>query len=409
MKFLKKIQGVLIYSMMGFSVFAKAPLNLNQTNYEKILKESIVSKGNNYRLKTVIEKMKKGQKVWVAALGGSVTEGAGPANFTDGYAYQFFRALKDNFTPDEGKNLNFNNAGLSGTSSILGLVRYDSDVTEICGRSPDLLIIEFAVNDDGSESTQIAFEGIVRKVLLANPETAIIALYSAADYGNTMAQKKPVADYYSIPQVNMLKSVKESIDKKLFTHDEYFTDNVHPTLEGHQLVTACLINLINTIDKDKKDSAIKVPEKLFKTPGFNNFIRILGDDDNVRIVKGGFKDTDLQTQSLKKTNKGNFPINWYKQATNKNEPFVLNINCKNFIFTYKVQGSWLTEKYGEAEIYVDGKLFKTVDGGAKNGWNNCENLILINEKTSANHKIEVKMAKGSEDKGFTIVAMGYSK
>ena len=228
--------------MMGFSVFAKAPLNLNQTNYEKILEESIVSKGNNYRLKTVIEKMKKGQKVWVAALGGSVTEGAGPANFTDGYAYQFFRALKDNFTPDEGKNFNFNNAGLSGTSSILGLVRYDSDVTEICGRSPDLLIIEFAVNDDGSESTQIAFEGIVRKVLLANPETAIIALYSAADYGNTMAQKKPVADYYSIPQVNMLKSVKESIDKKLFTHDEYFTDNVHPTLEGHQLVTACLIN-----------------------------------------------------------------------------------------------------------------------------------------------------------------------
>ena len=409
MKFLKKIQGVLIYSMMGFSVFAKAPLNLNQPNYEKILKESIVSKGNNYRLKTVIEKMKKGQKVWVAALGGSVTEGAGPANFTDGYAYQFFRALKDNFTPDEGKNLNFNNAGLSGTSSILGLVRYDSDVTEICGRSPDLLIIEFAVNDDGSESTQIAFEGIVRKVLLANPETAIIVLYSAADYGNTMAQKKPVADYYSIPQVNMLKSVKESIDKKLFTHDEYFTDNVHPTLEGHQLVTACLINLINTIDKDKKDSAIKVPEKLFKMPGFNNFIRILGDDDNVRIVKGGFKDTDLQTQSLKKTNTGNFPINWYKQATNKNESFVLNINCKNFIFTYKVQGSWLTEKYGEAEIYVDGKLFKTVDGGAKNGWNNCENLILINEETSANHKIEVKMAKGSEDKGFTIVAMGYSK
>ena len=207
----------------------------------------------------------------------------------------------------------------------------------------------------------------------------------------------------------MLKSVKESIDKKLFTHDEYFTDNVHPTLEGHQLVTACLINLINTIDKDKKDSAIKVPEKLFKTPGFNNLIRILGDDDNVKIVKGGFKDTDSQTQSLKKTNKGNFPINWYKQATNENEPFVLNINCKNFIFTYKVQGSWLTEKYGEAEIYVDGKLFKTVDGGAKNGWNNCENLILINEKTSANHKIEVKMAKGSEDKGFTIVAMGYSK
>lgn len=409
MNFLKKIQGVLIYSMLGMSVFAKAPLNLNQADYEKILQESIVTTGNNYRLKTVIEKMQKGQKVWIAALGGSVTEGAGPEKYTDGYAYQFFRALKENFTPDGGKNLYFDGAGLSGTPSLLGLVRYDSDVTEVCGQAPDLLIVEFAVNDDGALNNQMAFEGIVRKALLANPETAVIALYSAADYGNTMAQKKSIAEYYGIQQVNMLKSVKDSIANGIFGHDDYFTDNVHPTKEGHELVTACLINLLETVDKAKKDSAVQVPAKLLKTPGFDNFIRIMGDDKNVKITKGGFKDSDSQTQGLKKTNKGNFPVNWYKKSASKNDPFVMNINCKNLILTYKVQGSWLSEKFGKAEIYVDGKLFKTVDGGANGGWNNCENLVLVSDEASAKHKIEVKMAAGSEDKGFTIVAMGYSK
>ena len=409
MKNLQKVIGVIFSFMIGTALFAKAPFNISDADYKLMMKESLVSTGNNYRLKCVLEKMKSGEKVWVAALGGSVTEGAGPEKFTDGYAYQFFRMLQKKYTPNEGKNLFFNNAGLSGTPSLLGMIRYQADVVEVCGGNPDLLIVEFAVNDEGNETMQKSFEAIIRKALEANPKTAVIALYNAAEYGNTMAQKKPVADYYQIPQVNILKIVNDAISSKKIKKEEFFTDNVHPTLNGHTLVMDCLINLCETVDNAQIDKPALIPEKLYKNPGFDNFVRVFGDDKNIKISKGAFTAKDNNTQSLKKTNKGDFPENWHKNQGSKNDTFVVEADCKNFLLTYKVQGSWLTEVFGKADIYVDGKLFKTVEGNAKGGWNNNETLLLVNDVKSGKHKIEVKMASGDEKKAFTIVAMGYSK
>ena len=221
MKKLKKTIGILIMSLMVSTAFAKNPFKMEDADYAKMVETSLISVGNNYRLKNAIEKIKKGEKVWIAALGGSVTEGAGPAKFTDGYAYQFFRDLKKTYAPDDGKNVNFNNAGLSGTPSLLGLVRYQSDVVEVCGQNPDILIVEFAVNDGGEATFQKSFEGIVRDALKASPNTAVIALYAAATYGNTAAQKKPISDLYQIPQINMLGIVKDGIAKGHFTEKEY--------------------------------------------------------------------------------------------------------------------------------------------------------------------------------------------
>ena len=117
------------------------PFKIANGEYSTIMDSSIVSKGNNARLKTVLEKAKNGEKLYIAAIGGSVTEGAGPANFKDGYAYQFVKKFKDAYTPDNGKNVYFCNAGLSGTPSPLGLVRYQQDVVKPLGANPDLLII----------------------------------------------------------------------------------------------------------------------------------------------------------------------------------------------------------------------------------------------------------------------------
>ena len=90
-----------------------------------------------------------------------------------------------------------------------------------------------------------------------------------------------------------------------------------------------------------------------------------------------------------------------------NEPFKMDIKCKSLVFVYKVQGSWMSDKFGKAKIFVDGNEVATYDGGKAGGWNNCEAVLLINQNESKNHTVEVKMAEGSEKLGFTIVAMGY--
>lgn len=406
----KLIAGVILTIMMGVNAYTQSnPYKIKDADYQKMIDETIVSTGNNYRLKKVLEKIRKGETVHIAALGGSVTEGAGPAKFTDGYAYQFFRAVKKVYAPGDGSNLLFNNAGLSGTPSLLGRVRYKADVVDVCGQNPDLLIVEFAVNDGGEEIFQKSFEAIVRDALLASPDTAVIAIYSAATYGNTSFQKKPVSDYYEIPHINMLDVVNNALKDGTFKKEEYYTDIVHPTYEGHELMKDCLMNLLAKVDKEKMDPEVKVPEKLYKEPGLNGLIRIFGDDENVKITKGGFWRLDANCQTIKKTNKSDFPKNWHKAFDSGKDPFKIELNCKSFVWTYKVQSASLTEKFGKAEVWVDGKLFKVCDGGAPGGWNNNECLVLINEKETGKHTVEVKMMKGSELLGFTIVAMAYSK
>jgi len=405
----KIIAGVLILIMGTFYSFGENhPFGIKDAEYGKILESTIVSTGNNYRMKRVLERIKKGEKVHIAAIGGSVTEGAGPEKFTDGYAYQFFRALKAKYAPGDGNTLYFNNAGLSGTPSTLGRIRYDSDVVEVSGGNPDMLIVEFAVNDGGEELYQWGFESIVRDALLANPDTAVIAVYSAATYGNTSFQKKPISDYYSIPHINMLDVVNDSIKQGLFTKEQYYTDIVHPTIEGHQIMSDALMNLIAKIDSAKIDQKSDIPAKQYKD-GLSGLVRITKDTENVSIKRGGFNSIDPSCQSVKKTNKNNFPYNWYRKFYSNDEPFEMELTCKKLLLVYKVQGNWMSEKFGKASVYVDGKLAGVYDGGKEGGWNNCETVLVLNENESKKHKVEVKMASGSEKKGFTIITMGYVK
>lgn len=378
---------------------------LSNDAYSELMKTSLISTGNNYRVKKVIEKLRAGEKVYVACIGGSVTEGAGPANFKDGYAYQFNNKLKKEFTPDNGVNVIFDGAGLSGTPSPLGLIRYESDVVKTLGSTPDILVIEFAVNDGGECTNQRAFEALVRNALIANPNTAVIALYAAATYNNTQIQMKRVADFYEIPQISIMDVYNLAKGKNLFKQTDFFTDTVHPTKDGHSLMADALINLFREVDAQPLSEMFAIPESWYKQKPFANFKRILGDDENVKITKGSFSSVDGNTQSIKKTNKGNFPQNWHHASGE--EVFKMEINCKNLLFVYKVQGSWLTQKFGKAEVYVDGVKVATYDGGAAGGWNNCETRLIIDEEVSANHVVEVKMAEGDEKKGFTIVAMGY--
>ena len=397
--------------MCAAKISAEIPFGLSSQVYSNLIEKTIVNTGNNARMKKVLSKIKKGEKVYIAAIGGSVTEGAGPKDFTDGYAYQYFRALKAKYAPGDGSNVLFDNAGLSGTGSLLGTVRYKKDVVDVLGHTPDLLIVEFAVNDNGDVLCQRSFESIIREALSANEDTAVLALYCAASYGNTSAQKKPVADYYSVPQVNMLEVVNEAMKNGTFKKEQYYSDYVHPTYEGHKFMCDCLMTLTEKLDKAKADAKVAVPAKSFITPDFYGMKQILGDDENVKITAGGFNQTDKSCQTIKKTNSSNFPKNWHHKLHMQPDetPFKMEITCKNLVFVYKVQASGSYEKFGQAEVIVDGRVVATYDGGKAGGWNNCEPNIIIDEPTASKHTVMVRMAKGSEKLGFTIVAMGYSK
>ena len=83
------------------SVDVKTGLGCTKEQYQKNIENSLISTGTQAYMDGVtaglISKLQNGETVYVAAIGGSVTEGAGAEDdkvYTKGYAYQFKDMLK---------------------------------------------------------------------------------------------------------------------------------------------------------------------------------------------------------------------------------------------------------------------------------------------------------------------------
>ena len=105
------------------------------------------------------------------------------------------------------------------------------------------------------------------------------------------------------------------------------------------------------------------------------------------------------------TKAASFPNNFYHKAGSVNKPFKVTLNCKNILINYKTSNS---TDFGKADFYIDGELVTTADGHSDGAWNNCNVIMVLKQDESSEHVLEVKMAEGSEDKAFTILAIGYS-
>ncbi|WP_286177263.1 SGNH/GDSL hydrolase family protein [Rhodopirellula sp. JC639] len=107
-------------------------------------------------LPNFIAKAQAGETVHVAYLGGSIT--AAP-----GWRVQSRQWLQEQY-PEA--TVNEIHAAIGGTGSDLGVFRLGRDVLQ---HHPDLLFVEFAVNDGGASPERIhkAMEGIVRQTCTA--------------------------------------------------------------------------------------------------------------------------------------------------------------------------------------------------------------------------------------------------
>ena len=395
-------------------------LGISDEKYEEIIKKSLVTTGNNALVKKVLAKMRSGEEVIIAAIGGSVTEGAGPSDFHQGYVYQFKDLFIQKYAADTSK-VKFVPAGIGGTPSAMGVVRYKKDIVQAAGRDPDLLIIEFAVNDWLECTNTRAIEYIARNAL--ENGTAVIMLYGAATYQNQQGQISPVADFYNLPQVSISDGLAGSGVNQEKDSKVYYSDYVHPTRYGHTYMAKCLMNLIDEIDAQAEDSEYVVPDSYKNENAFKTFTPIFADtkDKNAQINPGIFDKKDEAIQGYSHGGKC-FPENWSKGpstpstgsgtadndsgTTKTAEPFKMSLNCKSLIMIYKNANN---DSFGKAEVYVDGKLQKAYAGHEDGGWNNCMVVMIIDEAKSGPHTVEIKMAQGDEDKAFTILAFGYAR
>ena len=277
----------LVALLMGAAVteIAAAPAQVRDWNKVEIRKpvDWCVRGG----LPNFNKKLRAGEPVRIAYFGGSITaqEGWRPQSL------EYFRSLSPTGKVEQI------HAAIGGTGSELGAFRLEQDVLR---HRPDLVFIEFAVNDHGARAERIrnAIEGIVRQIRKAYPEcdicfvytitTANLKSYQAGKLPPSAAVMEEIAEYYRIPTVNISYEVAQlEKEGKLImagtpggmtrvSGDELNTnsdlpknaegkivfsgDGVHPYPDtGHRIYTAMLARALPVLLKTGTAGAAKLP------------------------------------------------------------------------------------------------------------------------------------------------------
>lgn len=418
-------------------------VDVDSPAYREMIARSMMNLGDCSRIVKAIRKAQAGEDVTLAYIGGSITQGAGatPIN-SECYAYKSYRAFAQKY--GAGENVHYIKAGVGGTPSELGMLRFDRDILRrgngldkirehgLSLRSdlPDIVVVEFAVNDEGDETKGECYESLVRRILNLPNKPAVILLFSVfADDYNLQERLSPVGRRYNLPMVSLKDAVSPQFRNKegrVISKNQYFYDIFHPTNMGHTIMADSLNYLVEKAAETMQESASvqtsgsaqadATDELLLQTPAigadFEN-VKLLDQADTYAEAKincGGFTktDTDIQYVEMDMDLLGTpeFPYNWMYDGTiqDKGEPyFEIDIRCRALLIIYKDSGA---TDVGKADVFADGEKVLTVDPHLI-GWTHCNPLIVCRGEESRMHHVRVQMAEGDEDKKFTILGFGY--
>jgi lysophospholipase L1-like esterase len=198
-------------------------------------------------LPNFFEKTQKSDTIKVAYLGGSITA-------QKGWRVYSLKWFQERFPEANFKEIN---AAIGGTGSKFGVYRLNDQVLAF---NPDLVFVEFAVNDDasgnGKEKIIRSMEGIVRNIWQHNPKTDICFVYTLtesfletemnAQLPTSAIIMEKVAEKYGIPSINFGFEVCNKIkDKQLILKGKsrklngiqvFSPDGTHPYPETGHLI-----------------------------------------------------------------------------------------------------------------------------------------------------------------------------
>ena len=209
----------------------------------RFYQSAIKNMGNTYRLVQKLSAAEQGAPLTVAYLGGSITEGRN-------YTTPFSNYLKETFAKGGFTEVN---AGMSGTSSVVGLVRSEKDIV---AANPDIIFLEFSVNDHEDILYKKAFESCIQKFLNLPNAPAVGIIINRSRGGFSMqSQMAPIGENFDIPVISMDDALTGAFNSGYLKTEDYFTDEYHPHQKGGQLVADCLAYYVRQAMKSENQSS----------------------------------------------------------------------------------------------------------------------------------------------------------
>lgn len=381
-------------------------LTIEQTEISNcnLHKNSILHFGNYSKLEQVLSRAESGEKIVIGAIGGSITMGALAAKPEKRYVNLVSKWFVDTFPKAE---ILLFNAGIGATDSQFGAFRIGQHLLQY---QPDLVIVEFSINDSENDLAGETFEGLIRQLIYKENGPAVLILAMMNAWGKNVEEKHlPVAIHYDLPMLSFRQVfepliIEDQIDPKMI-----LADSVHPNDKGH-LAAADMITLYL--------------ERIRKCTEGNRSIRpvVLKALYSDRYENVEFKEAvDIQPEKAK---------GWYLQPHSKNldqpwrlhgrplfdKAWVAKEPESRFIFKYAGSALALTfwkEKgdMGKAEVFIDGSKVQTLNGWGPQEWGGFAKTVIMGQGLSPReHVVEIRIIQeksaGSNGHSFFLLAYG---
>ncbi|MDR1692710.1 MAG: SGNH/GDSL hydrolase family protein [Oscillospiraceae bacterium] len=363
---------------------------------ETILQNSLVSTGNSYRFARAFAKAARGEAVTVAAIGGSITEGFNASNrASNTYGAKLVTWMKEFF----GNNkITLVNAGESGTPSKLGVMRVSKQVLD---ESPDIVLIEFAVNDSSDADSNTAYESLTRKILNSGTQPAVALLFTVTETGySNQANMQKTGEHYGLPMVSVPDSIYLEVKEGRMLWDDYSDDDVHPSTEGHAMLGAMLgycFEAVYNSARENPPEPYTVPEDTVFGDYYEDIVFVNQQDDTGAVV-GSFTAETNDTKPL-------WAGGWKRVENSGNDPFMIEVTAKEVFLLY-----WATPGYGKpaggvADVSVNGGEPVSVNSGTS--WGSPLQQSLWKADTAEALNISVSMQPDSDANPFWILGFAY--
>ncbi|MBR5371867.1 MAG: hypothetical protein IK130_06605 [Oscillospiraceae bacterium] len=201
---------------------------------DSVAKDAQVSCGTSADWDSLMQK-----KDWkIAFLGGSVTCGYIAQHMQDrAYPQMVTETLKaDGLEPE------LTLCAEPGMFTLQANMLLD---TYVLPKKPDLVFLEFAINEMKIPPSVKSFESLIRRLLTLEkpPIVGVIILRSANDYSceNYMQE---IAAHYGLPCINVRKGMNAAIEKGQMAFADYGDHESHPYEDGHRLIAECVMELL---------------------------------------------------------------------------------------------------------------------------------------------------------------------
>jgi len=360
------------------------------------LRRGMVSPGDQARLRQFYQRAEKGENLTVGVIGGSITEGARASSAATRYSSVLANELGKLFPKSKFTVVN---AGIGATGSDYGAMRIERD---LLSKKPDLVVIEFAVNDSEGKAFVESYEGVLRQVLKAPSQPAVILLFMLRKNGtNVQGQQIPLGEYYKLPMVSYRNALQPEIEAGKLKWEDLSPDEVHPNDFGQGLAGKLVFGLIKQnyqsyLDVNRTLSAIEPVPAAMNSERFE-FCRLCDGEDLKPSAVSGWS---LQPRGDKGIRAG-----WASDTPGSTIEF--EIEGQSITLAYwRINGPM-----GIASVSVDGGPAKKLDAWFEKTWGGYrQSAEIATGLKPGKHlvKVELLAEKNAQSAGnnFRILGIG---